>query len=216
MWGFATVLNNTLLPHLRAVFDLSYTQTTLIESVWFIAYFVASIPSAKLIEQIGYKMSMVLGLVIMAVGTAMMVPASAIPSYAFFLAALFVIASGITLLQVAANPYVAVVGPPQTASFRLNLVQSANSAGTMLAPAFGAYLILGRSVSGNAAVGATLTKAQRLADAHSVQLPYLVIGAVLLALAVVIARFKLPDFGPATRSGATATWCSASRRSSSI
>jgi len=200
MWGFATVLNNTLLPHLKAVFDLNYAQTTLIESVWFIAYFVASIPSAWLIERIGYKLSMVVGLVIMAIGTAMMVPASAIPSYPFFLLSLFVIAAGITLLQVAANPYVAVVGPPQSASARLNLVQSLNSLGTLLAPGFGGWLILRRSLSGNAAAGAAaLTKAQRLADAHSVQLPYLLIGAVLLALAVVIARFKLPEFGVATR-----------------
>ncbi len=205
MWGFATVLNNTLLPHLRSVFDLSYTQTTLIESVWFIAYFVASLPSAKLIEQIGYKASMVIGLLIMAAGAALMIPASAIPSYGVVLAALFVIASGITLLQVAANPYVAVVGPPETASARLNLVQAFNSMGTTLAPLFGGYLILGRSASGNAAAGAAaLTRAQRLADAHSVQLPYLLIGGVLAALALVIARFKLPEFGAETRRVAAA------------
>ena len=111
MWGFITVINNTLLPHLRSVFDLNYTQTTLIESVWFIAYFVASIPSAKLIERIGYQRSIVIGLLAMAAGALMMVPAARLPSYEVVLIALFVIASGITLLQVAANPYVAVVGP---------------------------------------------------------------------------------------------------------
>src|SRR5918995_797839 len=131
MWGFITVINNTLLPHLRSVFDLDYTDTTLIESVWFIAYFVASIPSAKLIERIGYQRSLVTGLI--------------------------VIAGGITLLQVAANPYVAVVGKPETASSRLNLVQAMNSAGTMLAPLFGAYLILGRSKGGTAEAGSVLT-----------------------------------------------------------
>ncbi len=205
MWGFATVLNNTLLPHLRAVFDLSYTQATLIESVWFIAYFFASIPSAKLIERIGYKRSMVIGLLIMALGALLLIPAAAIPSYAFVLTALFIIASGITLLQVAANPYVAVVGPPKTASARLNLVQGFNSLGTTLAPLFGGWLILGRSVSGNAgANAAALTHAQRLADAHSVELPYLLIGIVLILLAVVIARFKLPDFAPAARRSAAA------------
>src|SRR5689334_5640310 len=109
MWGFITVINNTLLPHLRSVFDLNYTQTTLIESVWFIAYFVASIPSAKLIERVGYKRSIVIGLLAMAVGALIMVPAAKIPSYEVVLVALFVVASGITLLQVAANPYVAVV-----------------------------------------------------------------------------------------------------------
>lgn len=134
MWGFITVINNTLLPHLRSVFDLSYTQTTLIESVWFIAYFFASIPSAKLIERVGYQKSMVIGLLVMAAGAAGMTLAASIPSYGVTLVMLFVIASGITLLQVAANPYVAVVGKPETASSRLNLVQAMNSAGTMLAP----------------------------------------------------------------------------------
>ncbi len=205
MWGFATVLNNTLLPHLRSVFDLSYTQATLIESVWFIAYFFASIPSAKLIERIGYKRSMVTGLVIMAMGALLMIPAAAIPSYAFVLTALFIIACGITLLQVAANPYVAVVGPPRTASARLNLVQGFNSLGTTLAPLFGGWLILGRSISGNAvATAAAPTHAQRLADAHSVELPYVLIAIVLGLLAVLIARFKLPDFAPAVRRGAAA------------
>ena len=155
MWGFITVINNTLLPHLRSVFDLSYTQTTLIESVWFIAYFFASIPSAKLIERVGYQRAMVFGLALMAVGALMMVPAARLPSYGVTLVALFVIASGITLLQVAANPYVAVVGPPETASSRLNLVQAFNSAGATLAPLFGGYLILGRSTSGTAAAGST-------------------------------------------------------------
>ncbi|RZM31759.1 MAG: MFS transporter, partial [Sphingomonas sp.] len=96
MWGFITVINGTLLPHLRSVFDLSYTQTTLIESVWFIAYFFASIPSAKLIERIGYQRSMVVGLGMMAAGALMMVPAARLPSYGVTLFALFVIASGIT------------------------------------------------------------------------------------------------------------------------
>ncbi len=206
MWGFITVINNTLLPHLRSVFDLSYTQTTLIESVWFIAYFFASIPSAKLIERIGYQKSMVFGLALMAAGALLMVPAARIPSYGVTLVALFIIASGITLLQVAANPYVAVVGPPETASSRLNLVQAFNSAGATLAPLFGGYLILGRSTSGTAAAGSTtaLTQAERLADAQSVVLPYLIVAAVLVVLAIVIARFPLPAMGTATQRSAKA------------
>ena len=198
MWGFITVINNTLLPHLRSVFDLDYTQTTLIESVWFIAYFVASLPSAFLIERIGYQKSLVIGLLIMAAGALGMVLAASLPSYGVTLLMLFVIASGITLLQVAANPYVAVVGPPATASSRLNLVQALNSAGTMLAPLFGAYLILGRSVGGTVKEGTLLTPAQRLADAHSVVLPYVLVAIVLAVLAVVIARFPLPAMGSAT------------------
>jgi FHS family L-fucose permease-like MFS transporter len=192
-WGFITVINNTLLPHLRSVFDLNYTQTTLIESVWFIAYFVASIPSARLIERIGYKKSMVVGLAIMAAGSLMMIPAARLPSYPVTLFALFVIACGIALLQVAANPYVAVVGSPQTASSRLNLVQAFNSLGTTFAPLFGGYLILGRSNSGTLEAGHVLTQAERLADAQAVQLPYLIVAAVLVVLAVVIARFPLPE-----------------------
>jgi len=198
MWGFITVINNTLLPHLRSVFDLDYTQTTLIESVWFIAYFVASRPTAFLIERIGYQKSLVIGLLIMAAGALGMVLAASLPSYGVTLLMLFVIASGITLLQVAANPYVAVVGPPATASSRLNLVQALNSAGTMLAPLFGAYLILGRSVGGTVKEGTVLTPAQRLADAHSVVLPYVLVAIVLAVLAVVIARFPLPAMGSAT------------------
>jgi FHS family L-fucose permease-like MFS transporter len=199
IWGFITVINNTLLPHLKSVFELNYVQTTLIESVWFIAYFVASMPAAWLIERIGYRRSLVSGLLIMACGALGMILASHLPSYGVTLTALFVIASGITLLQVAANPYVAVVGPVETASSRLNLVQAFNSLGTTLAPLFGGYLILGRSASGTAQAGSVLTAAQRLADARAVQLPYLIVAAVLIVLAIVIGRFKLPDMGAQTR-----------------
>ncbi|KAF1685986.1 glucose/galactose MFS transporter [Pseudoxanthomonas broegbernensis] len=199
MWGFITVINNTLLPHLRSVFDLTYTQATLIESVWFIAYFVASLPSARLIERVGYQRALVIGLAVMALGALGMIPAARLPSYTVTLVSLFVIASGITLLQVAANPYVAVIGSPETASSRLNLVQAFNSFGTTLAPLFGGYLILGRSASGTAAADAVLSPAERLADAQSVQLPYLIVAAVLVLLAIVIARFRLPALGQATR-----------------
>jgi FHS family L-fucose permease-like MFS transporter len=199
IWGFITVINNTLLPHLKSVFDLNYVQTTLIESVWFIAYFVASMPSAWLIERVGYRRSLVLGLAIMAAGALGMILAASVPSYGITLIALFVVASGITLLQVAANPYVAVVGPAETASSRLNLVQAFNSLGTTLAPLFGGYLILSRAISGTAQVGATLTTEQRLADAQAVELPYLIVAGVLVLLAIIIARYRLPDIGAQTR-----------------
>lgn len=198
IWGFITVINNTLLPHLRNVFDLSYTQTTLIESVWFIAYFVASIPSARLIARIGYQRAMVTGLLVMAFGALGMMLAASLPSYGVTLVMLFIIASGITLLQVAANPYVAVIGPAESAPSRLNLVQAMNSAGTMLAPLFGAYLILGRSRGGTAEAGTILSEAERLADAHSVILPYGLVALALLALAATVARFPLPALGAST------------------
>ena len=199
MWGFITVINNTLLPHLRSVFDLNYTQTTLIESVWFIAYGVASVPSAFLIERIGYKKAIIVGLGIMAVGALGMVPAARLPSYEVTLIALFVIACGIALLQVAANPYVAVIGPPETSESRLTLVQAFNSMGTFFAPYFGGYLILSRTVSGTTMEGTSVSAAQRLADAQATQLPYILVASVLVILAIVIARAKLPTLGDSTQ-----------------
>jgi FHS family L-fucose permease-like MFS transporter len=195
MWGFITVINNTLLPHLRAVMELNYTQTTLIESVWFIAYFMASLPSAKLIEGIGYKRSIVTGLVTMACGALLMIAAAQMLSYATVLTALFVVASGITLLQVAANPFVSLIGSPQTAPARLNFVQAFNSMGTTFAPLFGGYLILGRSLSGTSVHRATMTYSERLADAQAMQLPYLIVSIVLFILAMIIAWSRLPDLG---------------------
>jgi FHS family L-fucose permease-like MFS transporter len=211
-WGFITVINNTLLPHLRSVFDLNYTQTTLTESVWFIAYFFASIPSARLIERVGYQKSMVIGLCLMAVGALLMVPAARLPSYGVTLGALFVIACGITLLQVSANPYVAVLGSADTASSRLNLVQAFNSLGATLAPLFGAYLILGRSASGTAEAGHVLTQAEKLADAQAVQLPYLIVAGVLVILALVISRFPMPKM----HHGATSRVSDAEREKMSL
>jgi FHS family L-fucose permease-like MFS transporter len=199
MWGFITVINNTLLPHLRSVFDLNYTQTTLIESVWFIAYFVASIPSARLIQKIGYKKSLVTGLVIMAAGSLAMVPAAQLPSFGVTLVALFVIASGITLLQVAANPYVAVIGPAESSESRLTLVQAFNSMGTFFAPYFGGYLILSRTVGGTSLEGTEITAAQKLADAQATELPYILVAITLLVIAMVIGRAKLPSMGAATQ-----------------
>ncbi len=204
MWGFITVINNTLLPHLRSVFELNYTQTALIESVWFIAYGVASVPSAFLIERVGYKKAIVIGLSIMAVGALGMVPAARIPSYEVTLVALFVVACGIALLQVAANPYVAVIGPPETSESRLTLVQAFNSMGTFFAPYFGGYLILSRTVSGTTLEGTAVSLEQRMADAQATQLPYVLVAVVLVVIAFVIARAKLPTLGEETRRAAAA------------
>lgn len=199
MWGFITVINGTLLPHLRSVFELSYFETTLIESVWFIAYFVASVPSAFLIERVGYKKAIVIGLLVMAVGALGMVPAARIPSYEVTLIALFVIACGIALLQVAANPYVAVIGPPESSESRLTLVQAFNSMGTFFAPYFGGYLILSRTVGGTSLEGTEITQAERLADAQATQLPYILVAVVLVIIAFVFWRANLPALGEATR-----------------
>src|SRR4029077_15071951 len=142
MWGFVTVLNDVLVPHLKSIFDLNYTKVMLIQFAFFSAYFLFSIPSAKVIDWIGYKKTMVAGLCTMGLGALLFIPAASVPSYPLFLCALMVLAAGITALQVAANPYVAVLGPPETASSRLNLAQAFNSLGTTIAPYLGGRLIL--------------------------------------------------------------------------
>src|SRR5713101_6342937 len=142
MWGFVTVLNDVLVPHLKSIFDLNYTRVMLIQFAFFSAYFLFSIPSAKLIDSIGYKKTMVSGLFTMGLGALLFIPAASLASYPLFLGALMVLAAGITALQVAANPYVAVLGPAKTASSRLNLAQAFNSLGTTIGPYLGSLLIL--------------------------------------------------------------------------
>ena len=199
MWGFITVINNTLLPHLRSVFDLNYFQTTLIESTWFIGYLVASVPSAFLIERIGYQRALTTGLAVMTTGSLGMILAASLPSYGVTLASLFTVSCGIALLQVAANPYVAVIGPPESSESRLTLVQAFNTTGDVLAIVFGQQLILARTVGGTSLEGRELTAAERLADAQATELPYLIVAIVLAGLAIAIAMAKLPELGAATR-----------------
>jgi len=205
MWGFITALNDILVPHLKAVFALSYAQSMLIQFVFFGAYFLMAMPAAKLLERTGYKNAIALGLLVTGAGALIFVPAASLPSYALFLTGLFVLASGITLLQVAANPYVTLLGPPSTASSRLNLVQAFNSLGTTLAPAFGGALILAKSVSGTAVNGAgVFTDSERMADALAVRGPYIGIAAVLAVLAGVIFLWRLPVLATRPETGATA------------
>jgi FHS family L-fucose permease-like MFS transporter len=203
MWGFATVLNDILVPHLKAVFSLNYGQSLLIQFVFYLAYLLMSLPGARLLERIGYKPSIVFGLMGMAGSALLFVPAAAFESFGVFLLALFLLASAITLLQVAANPYVAVIGPAASASSRLNLVQAFNSAGTTVAPIFGGILILGRSTAGTAGPGeVALSSAQRAADARAVELPYILIAVVLIALAVLVWRVRMPDLAAENRRAA--------------
>lgn len=199
MWGFITVINNTLLPHLRSVFELTYAQTTLIESTWFVGYLLASLPAAFLIERIGYQRALTTGLAIMMMGSLGMVLAASLPSFGITVASLFTVSCGIALLQVAANPYVAVIGPPETSESRLTLVQAFNTTGDVLAIVFGQQLILARTVGGTTLEGTKLTYAQRMADAQATELPYLIVAAVLAALAVAIAFARLPALGAATQ-----------------
>jgi FHS family L-fucose permease-like MFS transporter len=204
MWGFITVINGTLLPHLRSVFQLNYFQTTLIESTWFIGYLVASVPAAKLIERIGYQKALVTGLAVMTAGSLGMILAAALPSYWVTLASLFTVSCGIALLQVAANPYVAVIGPAASSESRLTLVQAFNTTGDVLAIVFGRYLILARTTGGTSAEGTQLTYAQRMADAQATELPYLIVAIVLAILTIVILRAKLPALGAAAQRASAA------------
>jgi MFS transporter, FHS family, L-fucose permease len=195
MWGFLTALNDILVPHLKSIFELNYTRVMLINSAFFGSYFVFAIPAGKLIEMIGYKKTMVVGLLIMAVGALLFVPAANVPSFELFLAALIVLAAGVTALQVAANPYVTVLGPARTASSRLNLTQAFNSLGTTIAPYVGGLLILAAApMSSNQLqqLSAPALLAYRQHEASSVKIPYVFIAVALTALALAIAMFNLP------------------------
>jgi MFS transporter, FHS family, L-fucose permease len=197
MWGFLTCLNDILVPHLKSIFDLNYAEVILVQFCFFSAYAVFSIPSGKIIERIGYQKMMVAGLLTMGLGALLFIPAASVPSFPLFLAALIILAAGITALQVSANPYVAVLGPERTASSRLNLTQAFNSLGTTVAPYFGGLLILGATVAPKTAeelqaMTSQMLHAYRLQEASSVKLPYLLIAVALVLLGIVIAKFKLP------------------------
>jgi FHS family L-fucose permease-like MFS transporter len=195
MWGFLTALNDILVPHLKSIFDLNYTRVMLINSAFFGSYFVFAIPAGMVIERIGYKKTMVVGLLIMAVGAVLFVPAANVPSFELFLAALIVLAAGVTALQVAANPYVTVLGPARTASSRLNLTQAFNSLGTTIAPYVGGMLILAAAPLSSSQLqhlSAPALLAYRQQEASSVKIPYIGIALALTALALAIAMFNLP------------------------
>src|SRR5271165_2827978 len=195
MWGFLTCLNDILVPHLKSIFDLSYFRVMLIQFAFFGAYFIFSIPSAKIIDWIGYQKSMVVGLLTMGLGAFLFVPAASVPSFPLFLGALIVLAAGITCLQVAANPYVTVLGRPETASSRLNLTQAFNSLGTFLAPFFGGLLILTaapKSMEEIRAMAPDALRGYRLHEAATVKAPYVGLGIALVVLAIAIGSFKLP------------------------
>jgi FHS family L-fucose permease-like MFS transporter len=195
MWGFLTCLNDILVPHLKSIFDLNYAEVMLIQFAFFGSYFVFSIPSARIIDWIGYQRSMVVGLLTMGLGAFLFVPAASVPSFPLFLGALIVLAAGITCLQAAANPYVTVLGKPETASSRLNLTQAFNSLGTFLAPFFGGLLILSaapKTMNEIRLLASDALQAYRLHEAATVKTPYVGLGIALVLLAVAIGSFKLP------------------------
>jgi FHS family L-fucose permease-like MFS transporter len=195
MWGFITNMNDILVPHLKAVFDLNFVQASLVQFAFFTAYFVMAIPAGKVIARFGYKLGIVIGLCTSALGALLFHPAAALPSYAVFLTGLFTLASGFTLLQVAANPYVSVLGAPETAASRLNLAGGFNSLGASLGP-FVSGLFIFATVSLTKQQLAALTPAElathKAAEAASVQTPYVILAALLFALAIAFYFLKLP------------------------
>jgi len=209
MWGLITSLNDILVPHLKAAFALNYFEAMLIQSCFFGAYFVMSLPSGYLVERVGYKRGIIVGLSTAGVGCLLFYPAAGAHSYGLFLFALFVLASGITLLQVAANPYVAILGPEQTASTRLTLTQAFNSLGTTVGPFLGSVLILSAVTPGQDPA------TQAAAEAATVQMPYLGLAAALFLIAVIIAVTRLPSIEAADQS-ATAAGTAAQHHHDSI
>lgn len=179
MMGFITVLNDTLVPFFKAGFTLNYSQSSLVQFYFFLTYGLISIPSGRIVEKIGYKNGMVTGFLIASFGAFLFYPASIFHTYELFLAALFIVAIGIVLLQVAANPYITVLGPAKTAASRLTLIQGVGSIGTTVSPLFGAYFILSRLEESSASSDAVIV-------------PYLLIGATLLTIAFIVSRLSLP------------------------
>src|SRR5215813_2700059 len=205
MWGFLTCLNDILVPHLKSIFDLSYAKVMLVQFAFFSGYFLFSLPWARFVNRIGYQRTMVVGLLTMACGAFLFLPAASAASFPLFLGALLILAAGITGLQVAANPYVDLLGKPETASSRLDLTQAFNSLGTTIAPKIGGLLILSAAplaVAQLRQLAPQALQAYRVQQAASVKLPYTVIGIALILLAVLIGTSRLPKIETAvSRSG---------------
>jgi MFS transporter, FHS family, L-fucose permease len=197
MWGFLTCLNDILIPYLKNMFELSYAQAMLVQFCFFGAYFIVSIPAGVLVGKIGYQKGIITGLVIACVGCLLFYPSASYGSYNMFLFAFFVLASGITVLQVSANPYVSVLGPAETASSRLTLTQAFNSLGTTVAPFFGGWLILSTVEHDEkiTEVGKVIGQLSVEQQASAVQMPYLILAGALFALALIFMLLKLPLLG---------------------
>ena len=195
MWGFITVLVDALIPRLKEVFELTFLQAGLVQFAWFAAYGLLSIPGGNLIARMGYQRGILVGLATAGLGCLLFYPAAATRMYPLFLLALFVVAGGITILQVAANPYISVLGPQESASARLNLAQAFNSFGTTLAPVVAASFLLGDQILSSEAIRA-LSEADRLAyyasEASAVQVPFVVLALGFFALAGVVGAITLP------------------------
>jgi FHS family L-fucose permease-like MFS transporter len=205
LWGFAHNLDPILIPHLKKSFTLTTTQSTLVDSSVFVAYFIMAMPAGFIMKRWGYKMGIIAGLLLFAIGSFLFVPAANHQSYNYFLIALFIIACGLTILETAANPYASRLGDPSTATQRLNLVQSFNGLAVALAPAIGARLILTKGYSDTEL--ASMTDAARKAalamEAYTVKTPYTILGIVLLIIAGIFYFIQLPDIRESSNHKAT-------------
>ena len=204
MWGFITVMVDALIPRLKDVFELTFLQAGLVQFAWFAAYGLLSIPGGNMIERIGYKRGILTGLGLAALGCLLFYPAAATRIYGLFLLALFVVAGGLTILQVAANPYISVLGDPERASSRLNLAQAFNSLGTTIAPIVAAsFLLSDQILSGDEQrlLEQGALDAYRVAEASAVQGPFVVLAMAFLLLAVLIGVSKLPRILGASKEG---------------
>lgn len=195
LWGFITVLVDSLVPRLKDVFEMSYAKTVLVQFAFFTAFFVISLPAGAILTKIGYKKGIVLGLIIMALGCLLFYPAAEYRNFNVFLIGYFTLASGITVLQVAANPYVALLGSEEGASSRLNLSQAFNSLGTTIAPVVGALFLLSDSVKTSEEIdllNITDKANYYAAEAATVQVPFLLIATFIGILALIFSFIKLP------------------------
>ena len=196
LWGFITVLVDSLVPRLKDVFEMSYAKTVLVQFAFFMAFFLFSLPSGYILSKIGYKKGIVLGLLTMALGCLLFYPAAAYRDFSVFLIGYFTLAGGITVLQVAANPYVALLGSEDGASSRLNLSQAFNSLGTTIAPVIGALFLLSDSVKTSEEISflSDIEKTNYyINEASTVQTPFLLIAFSIAVLAIVFSFIKLPQ-----------------------
>ncbi len=196
LWGFLTVLVDFLIPRLKEIFTLTYFQAGLVQFAFFMAYFLLSIPAGFLLSKIGYKKGIVLGLLTMALGCFLFYPAAEFRTFSIFLTAYFILAGGMTILQVAANPFVAVLGDKKGASSRLNLAQAFNSLGTAIAPAIGAAFLLSDTIKTTAEIN-ILSEIEKsayyISEAVAVQEPFILLSICIVVLAVIFAFVKLPS-----------------------
>lgn len=200
MWGFVHNLDPILIPHLKKSFSLSTFQASLVDSAVFIAYFLMALPAGFIMKKYGYKRGIIIGLLFFAVGSFLFIPAANTQLYFFFLIALFIIACGLTILETAANPYASLLGPPETATFRLNFAQSFNGLAATMAPIIGAKIILtkGNSEEELNAMTASVRELALASEASSVKTPYLVLGSIILIIAIIFTFLKLPEIKETT------------------